>query len=224
METALEVSHVSKSFPGVRALDDVSFGVRAGSVHALMGENGAGKSTLLKILAGQDRPDVGEVRLHAGSRVALLRQQPHFEPNRTLFAEAKSALDTETPSSIRISIAKNNLINMKTLRKTMATPTTSARNATGPPPPSAPGIATDITGPKANTRLSATPQRRRRIPCRTVANASGGGRSARISGSSRRRPGSSGSGGVQPAARDRRPPHEPHSSLVTSCGNNLPPQ
>ena len=47
----------------------------------------------MKLLAGQDRPDDGEVRLHAGARVALLRQQPDFDPSRTLFSEAKSALD-----------------------------------------------------------------------------------------------------------------------------------
>src|SRR5262249_36930978 len=50
-------------------------------------------STLLRLLAGLDRADDGEVRLHAGARVAMLRQQPVFEPGRTLFAEARSALD-----------------------------------------------------------------------------------------------------------------------------------
>ena len=48
----LRMENVSKSFPGVRALDAVSLTVRAGTVHALMGENGAGKSTLMKCLFG----------------------------------------------------------------------------------------------------------------------------------------------------------------------------
>ena len=60
---ALEVDGVSKSFPGVRALRDVSLQVRAGEVHALLGENGAGKSTLIKIVTGAERPDIGSVRV-----------------------------------------------------------------------------------------------------------------------------------------------------------------
>jgi inositol transport system ATP-binding protein len=59
----LEVEGVRKSFPGVMALDDVSFRLRPGTVHALMGENGAGKSTLMKIIAGIYRPDHGAFRL-----------------------------------------------------------------------------------------------------------------------------------------------------------------
>ncbi len=57
------VNQLSKSFPGVRALDSVRFDLLAGEVHALMGENGAGKSTLMKILAGVYRKDSGEVLL-----------------------------------------------------------------------------------------------------------------------------------------------------------------
>jgi inositol transport system ATP-binding protein len=59
----LEVSRVSKSFPGVAALDEVTLRLRHGSVHALIGENGAGKSTLMKIVAGVCAPDAGELRL-----------------------------------------------------------------------------------------------------------------------------------------------------------------
>jgi methyl-galactoside transport system ATP-binding protein len=71
------MNHISKSFPGVKALDDVSIKIRPGSVHALMGENGAGKSTLMKCLFGIYVPDEGEVLYHgqpvkfANSRQAL---------------------------------------------------------------------------------------------------------------------------------------------------------
>ncbi|MFJ8276521.1 sugar ABC transporter ATP-binding protein [Streptomyces griseoviridis] len=57
----LAVTGLGKSFPGVRALSDVDLTVRAGTVHALVGENGAGKSTLIKVLTGVYRPDAGEV-------------------------------------------------------------------------------------------------------------------------------------------------------------------
>ncbi|HXH60130.1 MAG TPA: sugar ABC transporter ATP-binding protein, partial [Fimbriimonadaceae bacterium] len=59
----LEMSHVSKSFPGVLALDDVSFSIEKGEVRALMGENGAGKSTLIKVLTGVHQPDAGALTL-----------------------------------------------------------------------------------------------------------------------------------------------------------------
>ena len=59
----LQMEHISKSFPGVKALDDVSLTVKAGTVHALMGENGAGKSTLMKCLFGIYNKDEGKIFL-----------------------------------------------------------------------------------------------------------------------------------------------------------------
>lgn len=61
--TLLRMNGIDKSFPGVHALQDVSLGLRAGEVLALVGENGAGKSTLVKILGGVYRPDRGEILL-----------------------------------------------------------------------------------------------------------------------------------------------------------------
>jgi rhamnose transport system ATP-binding protein len=64
MQPILALEGVSKSFAGVKALKDVSFDVRPGEVHALMGENGAGKSTLIKVMAGVHAPDTGEIRVN----------------------------------------------------------------------------------------------------------------------------------------------------------------
>ncbi len=73
--TALQISHVSKSFPGVKALNDVSMTMTAGSVHALLGENGAGKSTLIKIVTGIYQPDSGSLMMNSTPvRFANLRQ------------------------------------------------------------------------------------------------------------------------------------------------------
>ncbi|MFF7496814.1 sugar ABC transporter ATP-binding protein [Streptomyces rubiginosohelvolus] len=71
-EPVLEARSVSKRFPGVVALDDVSFALRAGEVHALVGENGAGKSTLIKVLTGVYQSDGGEVRV-SGEPVRFAR-------------------------------------------------------------------------------------------------------------------------------------------------------
>ena len=68
----LRLQHVSKTFPGVNALQDISFDVCAGEVHALIGENGAGKSTLIKVLSGVYQPDPGAVIEIEGERVSSL--------------------------------------------------------------------------------------------------------------------------------------------------------
>lgn len=64
----LEANGIQKSYDGVKALTSVSLELRAGEVHALVGENGAGKSTLIKVFTGAVHPDGGEIRLH-GHRV-----------------------------------------------------------------------------------------------------------------------------------------------------------
>ena len=62
-DVLLEMKNISKEFPGVKALDNVSLTVRRGTVHALMGENGAGKSTLMKCLFGMYVKDGGSISL-----------------------------------------------------------------------------------------------------------------------------------------------------------------
>jgi rhamnose transport system ATP-binding protein len=90
------LDHVSKAFGATVALDDVSLDLRAGEVHALVGENGAGKSTLVKILAGVHRPDGGSVALdgvpvvigdpaHARRLgIAVVHQEPRLFPDLTV--------------------------------------------------------------------------------------------------------------------------------------------
>ncbi|MDZ4764966.1 MAG: sugar ABC transporter ATP-binding protein [Chloroflexota bacterium] len=63
MTLLLNMTRISKQFPGVRALDEVALEVERGEIHGLLGENGAGKSTLLKILSGAHRPDSGTITL-----------------------------------------------------------------------------------------------------------------------------------------------------------------
>jgi ABC-2 type transport system ATP-binding protein len=63
MTNAIDIDHVSRSFGRVKALDDISFGVPEHSIVGLLGRNGAGKTTIMSILAGQDRPSEGRVRV-----------------------------------------------------------------------------------------------------------------------------------------------------------------
>jgi inositol transport system ATP-binding protein len=82
MDYLLEVEGVRKAFPGVLALDGVSLQVRAGTVHALMGENGAGKSTLMNIVTGLLAPDGGRVTVRG--RVAMIHQELNLMPSMTV--------------------------------------------------------------------------------------------------------------------------------------------
>ncbi|VEI19264.1 Arabinose import ATP-binding protein AraG [Serratia plymuthica] len=87
---------IGKTFPGVKALDDISFSCQAGQIHALMGENGAGKSTLLKILSGNYAPTQGEIQLKGqpvqfanttdalNAGVAIIYQELHLVPEMTV--------------------------------------------------------------------------------------------------------------------------------------------
>ncbi|TKC90973.1 L-arabinose ABC transporter ATP-binding protein AraG [Trinickia terrae] len=96
MSATLRFDNIGKVFPGVRALDGVSFEVNVGQVHGLMGENGAGKSTLLKVLGGEYQPDSGRVMMdgrevHFSSAaasiaagIAVIHQELQYVPDLTV--------------------------------------------------------------------------------------------------------------------------------------------
>ena len=69
-EYLLEMKNICKSFPGVKALQKVDFQLKAGEIHALLGENGAGKSTLIKVLGGIYHPEEGQIWID-GKEVAI---------------------------------------------------------------------------------------------------------------------------------------------------------
>jgi ATP-binding cassette, subfamily F, member 3 len=92
----LSCSDLSRGFDADPLFEGLGFELFAGERVGLVGPNGVGKTTLLRILAGLDHGDTGDVRLHADARIALLRQQPNFAKGRTLFDEARSALEELT--------------------------------------------------------------------------------------------------------------------------------
>jgi ABC-type sugar transport system ATPase subunit len=95
----IEARGVRKTFPGVVALDDVSFGLQAGEIHCLVGENGAGKSTLIKIFAGQYAPDQGELALD-GERI-------HFSSPADALAQKISVVYQDLQLVPYLSVAEN---------------------------------------------------------------------------------------------------------------------
>jgi L-arabinose transport system ATP-binding protein len=102
VSATLRFDNIGKVFPGVRALDGVSFDVHAGEVHGLMGENGAGKSTLLKILGGEYQPDSG--------RVLIDDKEVHFPSAAASIAAGIAVIHQELQYVPDLTVAENLLL------------------------------------------------------------------------------------------------------------------
>ncbi|NLK27585.1 MAG: sugar ABC transporter ATP-binding protein [Clostridiales bacterium] len=99
MENVLEFQNISKYFPGVKALDDVSFHINSGEVMAFIGENGAGKSTLLKILNGDYQPSSGKYLING--------QEKHFKEPREAIEAGISVIYQERQILMDLTVAEN---------------------------------------------------------------------------------------------------------------------
>lgn len=99
MEKSVEFRHISKYFPGVKALDDICFKAESGQVYALLGENGAGKSTLLKILNGDYQPTSGEYLVNG--------QAIRFESPKQAIAHGVSVIYQERQILLDMTVAEN---------------------------------------------------------------------------------------------------------------------
>ena len=99
MESVLEFQNISKYFPGVKALDQVSFQAHSGEVLAFLGENGAGKSTLLKVLNGDYQPTSGKYLLDGVEK--------HFQSPHEAIEEGISIIYQERQILLELSVAEN---------------------------------------------------------------------------------------------------------------------
>lgn len=99
MSAFLDFKQISKGYPGVQALSDVSFSVVKGAVHGLMGENGAGKSTLIRILSGDQSADQGEIRIDGAIQ--------HYASTRDAFHSGVIVVHQELQLVPELTVAEN---------------------------------------------------------------------------------------------------------------------
>ncbi|WP_027997438.1 L-arabinose ABC transporter ATP-binding protein AraG [Sinorhizobium arboris] len=99
MQDFLDFQSISKGYPGVQALSEVSFSVRKGAVHGLMGENGAGKSTLIRVLSGDQAADTGEIRIDG--------EPQHYRSVRDAFDAGVIVIHQELQLVPELTVAEN---------------------------------------------------------------------------------------------------------------------
>ena len=110
-ETVLELKNIVKTFPGVLALNDVSFDLEKGEVHAICGENGAGKSTLMKVLSGVYQPDSGEIHVNG--------QKRKFANPMESYKIGVSIIFQETSLFEEMTVLENMFLGHETSKKTL---------------------------------------------------------------------------------------------------------
>src|SRR5258707_10347513 len=102
----LQLTGVTKSFGAVRALKGVSFDVRPGEVHALLGENGAGKTTLIKIITGAHRPDTGAIEIGGHPVQALTPAAAHTFGIAAIYQQPALFPDLSVAENIALALEK----------------------------------------------------------------------------------------------------------------------
>lgn len=117
----LTMRNIDKSFPGVKALENVDFTLRKGEIHALMGENGAGKSTLIKVLTGVEEFETGEIRIDGEYRNIINKSPQEAQKNgiSTVYQEVNLCPNLSVAENIFIGREpkKIGMIDWKTMNK-----------------------------------------------------------------------------------------------------------
>ena len=116
-DIVLSLKHITKRYPGVTALDDVSIDFKRGEVHALLGENGAGKSTLIKAIAGAVIPDEGEIVIEGRSFTKLDPLTAKNKGVEVIYQEFNLMGSLSAAENIGIGNQKGTLVNMKKMRE-----------------------------------------------------------------------------------------------------------
>jgi len=98
----LTMNGISKTFPGVVALENVDFDLKRGEIHALIGENGAGKSTLIKVLTGVEHPDTGSIELDGKLIQARSPQQSQELGISTVYQEINLCTNISVAENIML--------------------------------------------------------------------------------------------------------------------------
>lgn len=120
-DSVLEMRHIYKTFPGVKALQNVDFTLKKGEIHALMGENGAGKSTLIKVLTGVEEFETGEIMIDGCAHTVINRspQEAQLKGISTVYQEINLCPNLTVAENLFIGREprKGGLIDWKTMNR-----------------------------------------------------------------------------------------------------------